>query len=192
MQCLCFAQDSNKLAVSGASGRAELRQYANEINAISRYCQTVDHIQRSSEPLTFFSFNGEWERWTGHKKLGADNLASVWMKSGKVVSARIWSEAAAKNGIEATQYCFREDGSLAQVRVLPSVRSTGKPGLRTEVTVGRSAMYSADGKKILTSEANFDPHMLKSERTAFKYLDPPVIYKSADALPFINLIRNVL
>lgn len=187
-----FAQGNPRGTVQGQA-RAQIDEEVKQFNAVSQYCSAIESLRRTGEPIRFFSSEGRWYKGTPSKSDVADSVASVWLRDGRVVAATIASEAAAQAGIEGTNYCFREDGTLARVTVLPPVRSSRRAGLHTVVTVGRGATYMPNGQRsrmLPIWDMSFDPHVLKSERTTFRYVEPPAVYKSVDELPFIRLIAR--
>lgn len=184
----CVAQTKPRGTVAGQTEFSRINELMKQFNAASQYCAGIERLQLSGEPIRFFSSQGQWYEGTPSKSDVADGVASVWLRNGRVVAATISSEAAAQAGIEGTSYCFREDGTLARLAVLPPVRSSGKAGLHTVVTVGRRATYLPDGRTFQFPAQSLDPHVLKSERTTFRYMEPPAVYKSVDELPFIKLI----
>jgi hypothetical protein len=183
----CSAQTNSYGTGPGPAERARFEE-VKQFFAASQYCAGVERLQQIAEPFRLFSSQGQWYEGTPSAGDVAESVASVWLKNGRVVAATISSETTAQAGIAGTTYCFREDGTLARVTVLPPVRSSGKAGLHAEVTVGRSLTYLPDGRSLQFPVPSYYPHVLKSERTTFRYVEPPAVYKTVDELPFIRLV----
>lgn len=177
------------IACFGQTSRSTV-PLSSQINETSDYCNGVDQMKPSYELIRLFSDGTQWKIWTAERQpASAAGVASAWFNNGIVVAAAISSQAAALKGVRATSYCFRENGSLARIAVLPALRYSDKAGLHSTVNVGRSVIYLPDGQTVVLPAPTDNPQVFKSERTTLRYLDPPAVYKSVSELPFVGLIK---
>jgi len=102
----------------------------------------------------------------------------------------VWSRSDLNKGIKYTNYCFREDGTIARLRVVPASQpSQRNVGLEEHLVFGRDLVFLPDGRTISSSVGSRP--FLQSERTIYTFLEPSVIYRSTRELPFINLLWGV-
>lgn len=115
------------LAQSGGSNAKEER-YA--LNTLVKYCTHVDIVSDSQPPRMFAQVSSglgpssgweEFESKAAWKDAGKPKpLALVWYDDAKVVRVAI---TAGDDGRSYAEYCYRPDGTLAQLRGVPAMKT---------------------------------------------------------------------
>ncbi len=178
---------------------AEIQRLDAEINEISAYCKGITAFQRSTPPQMFVSWApgaAVWERLEVAQQHGKGQnyvaAAKVWMKDGYLVAVQLWSRDDSRRGIQHTDYCYRENGSLARVRVIPAAARQRQNLLHSEIVIGRDILFREDGTEVRSNPPfdpdRLDPRVFQSEKTTYRRLGPSSVYRSVDQLPFVNLI----
>lgn len=72
----CVAQTSPRGTVAGQAEKARIVELMKQFNAASQYCAGIERLQRSSEPIRFFSSQGQWYEGTPSKDDVADGVAT--------------------------------------------------------------------------------------------------------------------
>ena len=168
------------------------------MSSVSKYCREIKAFENSHEPLLLASVAPDsldashWRRYETRlewEKAGKSVPAALaWERNGKVVAVRLAFDADGTD-INVADYCFRADGTLAKLEVwVKREQEYNRPGMYATVKVARSWFFGPDGNRI-AEVRGWLPTPLKSERTDFIYVQPP-LFRNVAQLPFITLLYS--
>lgn len=124
-----------------------------------------------------------WRRVTSRSELdnaakNADSTASVWIRDRKVVLVDAILQNQFGDSTQSVEYCFRADGTLAQ---LHSDLKSFHGGMR----VVREIVFDDAGKQIGKTTRSFDLESGKAKKIPPDFWDfPPPIFLQVSDLPF--------
>jgi hypothetical protein len=173
--------------------------------SVATYCKVVENYSDSQVPRIFaqitsaygqsagwvaFDSRATWSR-AGRPK----PVALVWYRDAKIVRVSISANDGASPRVYA-DYCYRQDGTLAQLRSVPSVQRKCEPSrYRCTVVLREERLYPPEGPVLTTfgfldafpSRSVIDEESLPAERIVenFVQMKWPEYLHVAD-LPFEN------
>jgi len=168
------------------------------INSIRKYCGDVDGFSESHEARLFaqtdmnkapkwveFSSKGEWER-AGRPK----PIAWAWYKDGGLIRAVIAFDKSDEEGPSYADYCYQQDGKLAQLASVPQTQTVCDDAyFRCRLTLWMEWLYLPDGRKLQVVNG-MDNRLLKSEQTYYSFSKRvPPEYLNVSELPFAHLLK---
>ena len=165
-----------------AQSRFDTSQTLDLIN-ITKYCATVEDYSDSQVPRIFAPITSAFGESTGWVEF---DTRAAWSRAGspKPVAfvwhrhANIVRVAISPNGDESPRvyadYCYRQDGTLARLRSVPSERQKCEPNRNRCTSVLREArLYPPEGK-VLTIYGGVDGLLDIVNGTAGVYLAGPM------------------
>ena len=139
----------------------KLTRDADVLLSVIVYCDTVEHSADSQVPRIFASRRasplGESSEWVEFDNRDAWNragspkpVALVWYRDAKIVRVEISPNDAESPKVYA-DYCYRQDGTLARLRSVPSVRRKCEPnGYQCTVVLRGGRLYPPKGPVVTT------------------------------------------
>jgi hypothetical protein len=139
------------MAQSVDSNTARQERYA--LITLTKYCARVETVSDAQQPRLFAQVSSglgpssgwaEFESKAAWKNAGKPRpIALVWYDYTKVVRVAITTDDGQSHG----DYCYRPDGSLAQLRSVPTVQTNCDPSLfHCDITVrGGLRVYPPNG-----------------------------------------------
>ena len=132
-----------------------VRQEGYAIITLTKYCAAVGTLSDSQQPRIFAQVSSglgpssgwaEFESKTAWREAGKPKpLALVWYKDSKVVRVTM-TAGRGGGGRSYADYCYRPDGSLAQLRSVPEVQTNCDQSLfHCDVTVRGVQLYPQKG-----------------------------------------------
>jgi hypothetical protein len=110
-----------------------------------------------------------------------DESAYVWQKTGKVVAASFTFTSQSGDWAQYVNYYFREDGTLAKIRVHLNT-------FHGNLSVIREKFYDGSGKLLRTSTRYLNLRSQKPTKSR-DFMDEPIpLYLKARDLPFFKLL----
>jgi hypothetical protein len=125
------------------------------LNTVAKYCANVENYSDSQIPRIFAqttSAYGQSTGWVEFDSRAAWNragrpkpVALVWYRDAKIIRVAISTNDGESPRVYA-DYCYRQDGTLARLRSVPSVRQKCEPNRYQCTEVLREVrFYPADG-----------------------------------------------
>ena len=162
----------------------------NLIRNVAGYCNTVEHRSHSL-PRIFARINSadvssgwiEYDSEAAWDKAGRPQpVALVWYHDSKIFRVEI-APNEASNPLVYADYCYREDGSLARIRSMPSTQDNCEPNRYRCSLVRREArFYPPDGGPAVTTFTYLDHG---------GYLTPPPDVINGPLLPEHTVVTYV-
>jgi hypothetical protein len=172
---------------------------------IGKYCDGVERFSNTQVPRIFarrpaaLGQSADWaeffsvEEWRHFGK--PEPVAFAWYKGDKLVRVTITPPDGRENGNSYTDYCYRPDGTLAQLRSVPeSQAACDQSSVHCSYTFPAERLYGLglDGQRpslAAVDQYMFDPRPLKSEKTSFRVapMEWPE-YLTVSDLPFNRLL----
>jgi hypothetical protein len=163
----------------------------NLISNVATYCNTVEHHSNYSLPRVFarISSADDWSGWIEYRSTSAwiragrpQPMAFVWYQGFKIVHVAITPNEAS-NPMVFADYCYREDGSLARIRSMPSTQDTCEPNrYRCSLVLREARFYPPDGGPAVTTFTYLDHG---------GYLTPPPDVINGPLLPEHTVVTHV-
>jgi len=184
-------------AVAIAQGRPTTPPPKSEQAAITVYAKSLDqytkhnpgHRRLFGNAAELEDEQDKWRSFKTAKQLDQANLyesAYVWLKDGKVVTARFNFTSPSGDWSHYVNYYFRADGTLAKIHAQLNTFASAKGG----VSVIREKFYDTSGKLLHESTRYLD---LKTQRPGKRidFMDQPIpVYKTVRDAPFAKLLRS--
>jgi hypothetical protein len=176
----------------------EIRAQAARLDVAMRfaedYCREVDSFTSENPPavLSADSTSRAWHRQPSTSS--SDNpafmpTAFVWTQADHIVAVQYWTPALGMR-FEPVSYCFRNDGTLARVSIVPRLsRDRAQASLLKTFAVGQQWFFDETGRRIAVEINQQDPAPLKSETTEYVYPDVR-LFKRVRDLPFADVMRE--
>jgi len=179
----------------------ELRELTAAMNAVQRYCGTVEGFSQSHEPRLLaeiypatiqagkwveFPGKGEWER-AGKPK----PIAWVWYKDRKIVRVAMAFDKSDESSVTYADYCYQPTGKLARLASEPHMQTACEQAyFRCQLTFGIEWLYLPNGKKLQVIDQT-DRRLLKSEQTSVSVSKPaPPEYLEVGEFPLARLLMG--
>lgn len=103
---------------------------------VAKYCDNIENYSDSQVPRIFARITsafGQWSGWVEYDSRAAWNragrpqpVALVWYRDAKIVRVAIAPNDDGQRPEVYADYCYRQDGSLARLRSMPSVQRNCK------------------------------------------------------------------
>ncbi|HXM35473.1 MAG TPA: hypothetical protein VN920_09820 [Pyrinomonadaceae bacterium] len=183
-------------SATGQDQKSVLAQ-KTELGSIGSYTKSIDQFTRRNPKQRRLFGNAagteekqdEWREFKSAKQMAGENLdesAFVWLKQGKVVTARFSFTSASGDWYHFVTYYFRADGTLAKIHAQLNTFAAAGGGL----SVVRNKFYHAGGRSLRTSTRYLDLESQKPRKRG-EFMDEPIpLYKTVRELPFSKLLRS--
>ena len=147
-----------------AQSRFDRSQTLDLIN-ITKYCATVEDYSDSQVPRIFARITSAFGQSTGWVEF---DTRAAWSRAGRPKPmAFVWSRhakivrvAISPNGDESprvyAEYCYRQDGTLARLRSVPSERQRCEPNRNRCTSVLREVRFYPTEGPVLTTYGGLD------------------------------------
>lgn len=180
----------------------------SEVSIVTAYCRELTtYAKRNPKQARFFGDVAAYDqsgvtlsaprpKWREFKTAKAreaatseDNLydtANVWLREGKIVIAHFEYGSPSGDWAQFVSYCFREDGSLAQLD--NSFRT-----FHGDVRIEKQKLYDAKGKRLRSSLLCFDLQSGRRKRCQGSYSNYDAdVFRTIKQLPLYGLIQTPL
>jgi hypothetical protein len=132
---------------------------ADSVGAVAAYCDNVESHSDARIPRIFArvtSAFGQSSGWVEYDSRAAWNragtpqpVALVWYRDAKIVRVAITPNEADQKPEVYADYCYREDGSLARLRSMPSVeRDCKRNRYQCSLVVRQERLYPPEGPAV--------------------------------------------
>jgi hypothetical protein len=167
--------------------------------AISSYTKSIDQFtKRNPKKRRIFGnvagVEDEQDKWREFKSARkmeqadeGDNLderAAVWLKEGKIVTAKFSFTSPSGDWAHYVNYYFRADGTLAKIHAQLNTFAASDGGMG----VVRDKFYAANKRLLHTSTRYLDLKTQKPRKPG-DFMDQPIpVYRTVRNLPFSKLL----
>jgi hypothetical protein len=174
----------------------ESKEITAEVTAIKQYCSDAELTKNSPQKFDYIWTEKE-AKW--QKVLERDFLdiayqgADVWTKNGSVILAHTYTTSPSGDWVHYSNYCFREDGTLAGIQAILNTSYASEDNYTTEnngVSVLRDYYFASDGRQLIASTTVLNLKTRKPSKAAYQHQDV-AIYQNVNELPFINLVELI-
>lgn len=180
-----------RLAIAKSGQKSATIQ--SQRTASQTYCKAVQSYEKTSPPALFFGRidSGDkpshWRRYRSKDELdnaGASDAAFLWIRGAAVVGANFTFQSESGDWANYANYCFREDGSLAEVDA----------ELRTfygNMLVKRAWFYAPHGALVGKTEGFFGLKTGKPMKPGQDFIDEKTPqFRAVKNLPFASLLAD--
>jgi hypothetical protein len=193
------------------------QKQTTDLITIARYCANVEYYSDSHVPRIFarttfgFGQSKPWAEFDSRAAWGRAGspkpLALVWYRDDKIVRVAISATDDERPRVYA-DYCYRQDGTLARLGPVPSVRRKCEPSRDECSFVLREVRYYPPARPVLKAYGGVDDALLDwlhgttgfstglvegppAERTIHTFVPMNLPeYPHVTDLPFRNLLRR--
>jgi len=168
------------------------------IDTVKTYCSSIDDYKKDATPKLFADASDTakpmWRAVGTERELESltealfkhTTTARVWLKENKVVAVDTEFVAGAEDWLLSSEYCFRDDGSLA------TLHSEFRNDHDDYIAI-RDETYDADGASLAENVQYLDlrsrrPKKATKQMTASEVRAP--LYHKASELPFNRLLHS--
>jgi hypothetical protein len=169
------AQNTNKDATQIRQACDSEKKYAAQ--------HKNDALLFSAVPQNQDPARDRWRRLTSRGEFDAaanngNSTASVWMRNGKVELVEAVFRNQFGDSTQSVQYCFRPDGTLAQLH-------SELKSFHSDLRVVREFEFDDAGKQILKTSQSFNLTMGQPQKIPVDFWDfPPPVFARVSDLPF--------
>ncbi len=161
--------------------------------ASQNYCMVVKGYEMTSSPGLFLGVMNsdhnasQWRKYHSKdelRKVNANGSAYVWIRDAKVVGVFFMFQDESGDWVNYASYCFREDGSIAEV---DSVLQT----FYGNMLVKRAWFYAPQGALLARTMGFFDLHTEKPKTPDQAFIDEKTPqFRDVKSLPFSSLLPD--
>jgi hypothetical protein len=197
-----------------------LKAATDALNTAAKYCDNVENYSDSQVPRIFARItpaHGQSSGWVEYDSRAAWSVAGrpqpvalVWYRKATIVRVAITPKEGGQRPEVYADYCYRQDGSLARLRSMPSVqRNCKRNRYQCSLVVRQERFYPPEGPVLRTfgyldgvgyvvtgttpSLGAIDEELLQPERTVVTFVPMEWHeYLHITDLPFSELLYATL
>lgn len=165
----------------------------SQLVAIQNYCKAAKGYGTTSAPGLFLALMdsgheaSQWRKYRSKDEVrnaGANESAYVWIRDAKVIFVLFTFQSESGDWANDADYCFREDGSVAEVDA----------ELQTfygNMLVKRAWFYAPRAALLAKTEGFFDLHTGRVETPGQDFIDEKTPqFRNVKSLPFASLLPD--